>query len=143
MRLVKTKNIQLFKRDTGEQYFFENSGVNYLQFKPLHPRFKIYEKEQLDGLKDDFIKFWNEATCDLEDYDMVLIDEAGPGIVWDVIPVESILNIIEKKSEKTELIFTGRKFPQEIVEKADYVSEIEKRKHPFDRGILAREGVEY
>jgi len=42
-RGLKVKIIQLFKRITGEQFFFENSGVSYLQFKPLHPYFTNYK----------------------------------------------------------------------------------------------------
>ena len=37
---------------------------------------------------------------------------------------------------------TGRKPADELIELADYVSEIMKRKHPFDKGIPARTGVE-
>lgn len=142
-RGLKVKIIQLFKRDTGEQYFFENSGLEYCQFKPIHPYFKNYEKIQLEALRAEFSKFWNEATCDLDDYDVVLIDEIGSGLSWEIIPLQKILDLIENKAECTELVFTGRKFPLEVIEKADYVSEVQKRKHPFDRGILARLGVEY
>ena len=38
---------------------------------------------------------------------------------------------------------TGRDAPEELKSRADYVSEIVKRKHPFDKGIPAREGVEF
>ena len=50
-RGLNGKVIQLFKRDTGEQFFFENSSVQYFQFKPLHPFFKSYNKNEIEGLK--------------------------------------------------------------------------------------------
>ncbi len=139
----KVKIIQLFKRDTGEQFFFENSGVEYLQFKPLHPYFKTYNIDELGNLKEEFLEFWQEAIKDLEIYDVVLIDELGPGINWKIIPEEIVLELIENKPENTELILTGRDVPQSIIDKANYVSEIKKIKHPYDEGILAREGIEY
>lgn len=139
----KVKIIQLFKRDTGEQFFFENSGVEYLQFKPLHPYFKTYNVNELGNLKEEFLEFWQEAIRDLEIYDVVLIDEIGPGINWKIIPEEIVLELIENKPENTELILTGRDVPQSILDKADYVSYIKKIKHPYDEGILAREGIEY
>lgn len=139
----KVKIIQLFKRDTGEQFFFENSGVEYLQFKPLHPYFKTYNIGELGNLKEEFLEFWQEAIRDLEIYDVVLIDEIGPGINWKIIPEEIVLELIENKPENTELILTGRDVPQSILDKADYVSYIKKIKHPYDEGILAREGIEY
>ncbi|MDR0568560.1 MAG: cob(I)yrinic acid a,c-diamide adenosyltransferase [Spirochaetaceae bacterium] len=43
---------------------------------------------------------------------------------------------------KAELILTGRNPPAWLVEKADYVSEVRKIKHPYDRGICARIGIE-
>lgn len=142
-RNLKVKIIQLFKRDTGEQFFFERQNVEYIQFKPLHPYFNNYKKEEKEDLKKEFLKFWYETIKDIENYDVVLIDEIGPGINWGVIPEEVGLELIEKKPKHTELILTGRDFPESLKEKADYVSEIKKIKHPYDTGILAREGVEY
>lgn len=142
-RGLKVKIIQLFKRETGEQFFFDNSGVEYIQFQPLHPYFTKYAPEQLEELKKEFLEFWEIAIKNLENYDVVLIDEVGPGIHWQIIPTEIISKLIEDKPENTEIILTGRDFPSEIIDKADYVSEIRKVKHPFDSGIIAREGIEY
>ncbi len=142
-RGLKVKIIQLFKRDTGEQFFFENSGIKYLQFKPLHPYFKNYDPTQIESLKKEFSEFWEEALRDIDEYDLILIDELGPGLNWKVISEELVFDLIENKPRNTELVFTGRDFPESVKEKVDYVSEIKKIKHPYDKGILAREGVEY
>lgn len=142
-RGLRVKIIQLFKRNTGEQFFFENSGVEYLQFQPLHPYFTNYKEEELENLRKEFLEFWNEATKNLDEYDLILIDELGPGINWKIIPESVALELIEKKPENMELILTGRDFPKSLTEKADYVSEIKKLKHPYDSGTLAREGIEY
>ena len=139
-RGLNVKIIQLFKRDTGEQFFFENSGVKYLQFKPLHPYFKNYEEEEKENLKKEF---WGEAIKDIEEFDVVLIDEFGPGINWGIIPEEVGIELIENKPKNTELILTGRDFPQSLKDKADYISEIKKIKHPYDSGTMARKGLEY
>ena len=142
-RGLKVKIIQLFKRDTGEQYFFENSGVKYVQFKPLHPFFKEYAPEELEDLKREFLEFWKSATEDLEEYDVVFIDEVGPGIKWGVVSEEMVLDFIQTKPVNMELILTGRDVPSSVINKADYVSQVNKIKHPYDKGILAREGIEY
>lgn len=141
-RGLSVKIIQLFKRDTGEQFFFENSGFKYFQFKPLHPFFKTYNKNELEGLRQEFLEFWKEVINDFN-YDVVLIDEVGPGISWGIIPETLVIDLMDNKPEKTELILTGRDMPLSIIEKADYVSEINKIKHPYDKGILAREGIEF
>ena len=94
-------------------------------------------------MKKEFLVFWNSAISDLENYDVVLIDEIGPGVNWEIISEAAVLELIEKKPRNTELILTGRDFPQSLKNAADYVSEIRKLKHPFDVGVFAREGVEY
>ncbi len=142
-RGLKVKIIQLFKRDTGEQFFFEKLNVNYLQFKPLHPYFKNYDQSQKEDLTKNFMEFWNDAISDLKDYDVVLIDELGPGINWDVIPESLGIDLIVNKPKNTELILTGRDYPQSLKDIADYVSEVKKLKHPYDKGILARKGIEF
>lgn len=142
-RGLKIKIIQLFKRDTGEQFFFENSGFKYLQFKPLHPFFKSYNPNELEDLKKEFLEFWKESIKDLEKYDVVLIDEVGPGIKWGIFSEQIILELMKNKPKNTELVLTGRNIPESIIEKSDYVSEIKKIKHPYDKGILAREGIEF
>ena len=142
-RGLKVKIIQLFKRDTGEQFFFENSGVKYLQFKPLHPYFKDYNPTQLESLKKEFLIFWEGALRDIEEYDLILIDEVGPGLNWKVIPENLVLDLIKNKPKNTELVLTGRDFPDSVKEKVDYVTDLQKIKHPYDKGILAREGIEF
>ena len=54
-----------------------------------------------------------------------------------------VLDLIKRKNKTTELVLTGRDFPLSLIEKADYVSEINKIKHPYDKGILARKGIEF
>lgn len=141
-RDLNVKIIQLFKRNTGEQFFFEELGVEYIQFKPLHPYFTNYKEEELDDLREKFIEFWERNTKNIEE-DLVFIDEIGPGIKWGIIPEKIVLDLIKNKPKNTELILTGRDFPKSIIEKADYVTELNKVKHPYDEGILAREGIEF
>jgi cob(I)alamin adenosyltransferase len=52
-------------------------------------------------------------------------------------------SIILNKPEGLELVLTGRNAPPLFLEAADYVTELIKRKHPYDAGISAREGIEY
>ena len=55
----------------------------------------------------------------------------------------SLFVSLRGKPEYLEVVLTGRDPDQSLVELADYVSEIRKVKHPFDRGIRARKGIEY
>jgi len=75
--------------------------------------------------------------------DLVILDEINCCLEKKLIPVEEILELIKNKPDHVELILTGRGAPQALMDAADYVSEVRRVKHPYDRGILARKGIEY
>ncbi|MCD4666220.1 cob(I)yrinic acid a,c-diamide adenosyltransferase [archaeon] len=142
-RNLNVKIIQLFKRNTGEQFFFSELRIPYLQFQPLHPFFKKYSENELDSLKKEFLEFWEEAIEDLNKYDLVIIDEFGPGMNWKIIDKELATNFIKNKPKNTELILTGRGFPKDILNLSDYVTEMKQIKHPYEKGIFARKAIEF
>ena len=80
-----------------------------------------------------------------DEYDIIILDEVGVAISMNVIPVEPVLDLIEKKPEKVELILTGGpKMHPKIKEVADLVTEMRMIKHYYSsKGITARYGIEY
>ena len=76
------------------------------------------------------------------DYGLVILDEINVVLDKGLIPIKDVLDIIESHG-KVELYFTGRDAPQEIIEKADYVNIVKSIKHPWQKGIKARKGIEY
>ena len=54
-----------------------------------------------------------------------------------------LIQFIESKPETMELVLTGRGATAGLIAKANYVSEINKVKHPFDEGIPSRKGIEF
>ncbi|MBN1190415.1 MAG: cob(I)yrinic acid a,c-diamide adenosyltransferase [Dehalococcoidales bacterium] len=77
------------------------------------------------------------------DYDLVVLDEINLAATFKLIQVEDILQLIRDKPQNVELILTGRRADTRIVEAADLVTEMLLIKHPFDRGIHSRMGIEY
>jgi len=78
------------------------------------------------------------------EYDIVILDEINCVMSKEMgLPIEWVLDLIKNKPEEVELVLTGRHAPKEIMEVADLVSHIQKIKHPFDKGVLARKGIEY
>ena len=77
------------------------------------------------------------------DYDLVVLDEMNIATDFGVLPVEEVIKALDGRGEKVEVVLTGQNAHPEIVEKADYVTEMRKIKHPYDQGIMARKGVEY
>jgi cob(I)alamin adenosyltransferase len=76
------------------------------------------------------------------DYDLVILDEANIAVYFGLVPAAEFVKLIEGKPEGVELIFTGRRAPQEILERADLISEIKEVKHYYQKGVQARKGIE-
>jgi cob(I)alamin adenosyltransferase len=77
-------------------------------------------------------------------YDIIIADELLYAVQLGLLTEEIITELIKSKPKKQELILTGSHKPLEkIFEIADLVTEVKKIKHPHDKGILARKGVEF
>ncbi len=78
-----------------------------------------------------------------DNYDLVILDEINVAVAFGLIPLDEVMALIKGKPSRLELILTGRKAHPELVEAADLVTECLKIKHPYDRGIGSRRGIEY
>ncbi|SFA92813.1 cob(I)alamin adenosyltransferase [Acetitomaculum ruminis DSM 5522] len=76
------------------------------------------------------------------DADMVVFDEMIASYNYEMIDREVLLDFLKNKPEKLEVVMSGREPAEELVNLANYVSEIKKVKHPFDEGIPSRPGIE-
>jgi len=76
-------------------------------------------------------------------YDLVVLDEVNLAVAWKLIELDEVVRLITDKPQDVELILTGRRADTKLVQLADLVTEMLKIKHPYDKGIMARKGVEY
>ena len=77
------------------------------------------------------------------DYDVVIIDEAINAVRLGLIKDTELIDVLKARGKNIEVVMTGRGLTPALQEYADYVTEMGLIKHPYDRGIQAREGVEY
>jgi len=75
-------------------------------------------------------------------FDMLVLDEGITACTLGLVGVDLIVSSLKKRPHKLEVVLTGRDPDPRIIEAADYVSRIEVVKHPFSRGVAAREGIE-
>lgn len=75
--------------------------------------------------------------------DLLVFDEAMGAIQTGLLPEEKLLEFLRTKPEHLEVVLTGRQPSEEMLALADYISEIHCIRHPWERGISAREGIEY
>lgn len=76
-------------------------------------------------------------------YDMVVVDEAMGAVNEKALETGDIMELIQKKAPGCEIVLSGRNAPEKLIGLADYVSEIKAVKHPYEKGIKARKGIEY
>ena len=76
-------------------------------------------------------------------YDMIILDEINVAVDFNLIALEDVLQLVEEKPERLELVLTGRYAKPNLVKIADYVSEILEIKHPYQEGVSARKGVDF
>ena len=75
--------------------------------------------------------------------DLVILDEINCAVDFGLIPVNDVTAMAASKPDSVDLILTGRHADARIVQMADVVTEMVNVKHAFERGIRAREGIDY
>ena len=76
-------------------------------------------------------------------YDLIVLDEVNIASAWNLVEVDEVIRLIDDRPDDVELILTGRRADTRLIKAADLVTEMLKIKHPYDEGIVAREGIEY
>lgn len=73
---------------------------------------------------------------------MVIMDEVNVTMHMGLISVDKVVDLIKNRPPKVELVLTGRYVPQAVMDLADLVTEMRLIKHPYEKGIPARDGIE-
>ena len=83
------------------------------------------------------------ALVESGEYDLVVLDELVTAVFFELVPLQSVLDLIREKPEQVELVITGRRAPEELIAAADLATEMRPLKHYFDAGVQARPGIEF
>ena len=75
--------------------------------------------------------------------DILVLDELNVAVDFKLISVEDVLGLLDVKPDDMEIVITGRRAHEKIIDRADYVTDMVKIKHPFDTGTLGRLGIEH
>ena len=76
------------------------------------------------------------------EYDLVIMDEINTALFFKLIKTEDVLHLLDMKPQTVEVIMTGRYAPEEIIDRADLVTEMKEIKHYYNKGVQARKGIE-
>ncbi len=94
--------------------------------------------------KNEIIAGINFAAESLQsgNYDLIILDELCVTFFFKLIEVKDVMHLFELKKENVELVITGRYCPDEILQKADLITEMKEVKHYYAQGILSRKGID-
>jgi len=126
--LALMPNITVFRgKSSGGVFFHELSEAEKAATKNIH-----------DNNLKKALELQKSGLCDV-----LILDEAVDAYQLGALDAALFDGLIDNKPEQLELVFTGHNADARLLEHADYVTEMVKRKHPYDKGIAARKGIEF
>ena len=78
-----------------------------------------------------------------ERYDLIALDEVLVAAQCGIVDKELLIGLLKNKPDFLEVVMTGHDCPEELFKYGDYISEIKAVRHPYEKGITARKGIEY
>lgn len=121
----KFKNVKIFRNDQTHPMFNKNIKMADLKHN-AELLFALVKKTVFSG-----------------EYDLVVLDEINNCMFGGLIEKDEVLSLIKQKPLHVEMVLTGRSVPEEIVKASDLVTEMKMIKHPYEKGVSARKGIEY
>jgi cob(I)alamin adenosyltransferase len=146
-RGLRVLMVQFLKgSETGEIHTLKKLEPGFVLYRGTETRkftwemndeeLRLTRKEQ-EEIFDHALAAAQSGSCDI-----LIMDELMGAIATGMIRIKAVADFIKNKPAGLELVLTGRDAPDELVELADYVSDIKAVKHPMDKGIAARKGIE-
>ncbi|MBR0277472.1 MAG: cob(I)yrinic acid a,c-diamide adenosyltransferase [Clostridia bacterium] len=103
----------------------------------------LSEAERADVQRDYTGLFNNVIGKAIIDTDLLVLDEIIPACNYNIVCEGKLIDFLQNKPDKLEVVMTGRNPSKDLILIADYVTEMKKVKHPYDKGIKARYGIEF
>lgn len=139
-------------QETSELKVLESIGVKIIRTDEIKTFFAFMTEIQKKDCKNTHKVCYNNILAEIKtnNYDLVILDEIFPAISLGLLDQNCLLSFSKEYSKNHELILTGRiddlnngiSF-EDFFEIADYISEINCIKHPYEKGVVARKGIEF
>ena len=127
---------------TGERQFFDKLGS--VDWHTMGEGF-TWDTQDKDRDIAAASAAFDKATAMMTsgDYDLIVLDEINIALRYDYLSVETVLESLKARSERTSVVLTGRDAKPELCDYVDLVSEMREVKHPFKSGIKAQRGIDF
>lgn len=108
-----------------------------------HGFFITLSDKEKEDVKREIGELFSKVKDEALDKDLIVMDEILDAVGLGLIEEEALIYFLKVQKEKSEIVLTGRNPSDNLRKSADYITNMEKEKHPFDKGYPAREGIEY
>ena len=138
--------VQFLKnKDSSELNVFEQ--IKNIDVLFATQRYTLYDNLRKDRtllLSESYQKLlFEDVKHSINNYQMLILDEILDAVQFGYIDENELIKMISQLSLHMEIILTGHVLTDTIESVSDYISEIKERKHPYHKGMLPREGIEY
>jgi cob(I)alamin adenosyltransferase len=119
---------------------FEATGLDRIDPDTKNFRFGVLPDDVGEGNRALRLaeKFMADDACDL-----LVLDEVNISAKLGIVSEQEVVDLLEAKPPHLEIVLTGRDAPASFLERADLVTEMTHRKHYYQQGVAAREGLDY
>jgi cob(I)alamin adenosyltransferase len=132
--------------ESGELSSIEKLGTSFEVFEgiPVKKFFKFMSPEEQMVTRKEHEERFREIIKKAidENVDLLILDEIIAATNLGLVPLNEVITFLENKPKGLEVVLTGRNPDEKLIELADYVSEINPIKHPYEKGINSRIGIE-
>lgn len=118
-------------------------GVTVFPFLPNVTFTFQMTQEQRQEATVFYKQLLHDIFSSLPSYDLVILDEVLDAVKAEILSERDLLSFLKKRPETTEIVLTGRAAPLSVMALADYITDMNALRHPFEKGIAARRGIEY
>ncbi len=102
---------------------------------------KLPLSEHKKAARETFDLLYKEVVSDK--WDVVVADEIVGAVSSKLLSLTKTLHLIKHKPKRLDLILTGHNAPNKLIALADLVTEMKEIKHPYQKGILAKRGIDF
>jgi len=129
---------------TGELATLERLGVPVYRNELPHGFFPNMSEETKAKVRELHDHTLSEVTrlARANKCSLLVLDELNAALTLELVDREAVLALLNNHGE-AELVITGRDPCTEVLEQADYVTEMKLVKHPYEKGVKARKGIEF
>ena len=135
---------QFFKDgSTSEVESLKLLGIRTIHAQTVKGFYRSMTPEQREQAREDYTALFRQVAAAGKDADLLILDEIVSACNRGVVPETLVTDFLRSKPAQLEVVLTGRNPSPALMELADYITEMRKLRHPYDRGVAARRGIEF